>query len=163
MKYIYIGKISNTHGIKGEIKIKSDFLRKDLIFNKGFKLYIGPDKCCETINTYRVHQEYDMVTFDGITNINDVLKYKGMNVFINRDDLKLDTSEYLIEDLIGFKVIENKKELGIVKDFVYNSTNILLIVSSKKEFYIPYNSRYIESVSLEKKEIYTCDAGSLIL
>ena len=41
MKYIYIGKIVNTHGLKGEIRILSDFKYKDLIFKDNFKIYIG--------------------------------------------------------------------------------------------------------------------------
>ena len=51
MKYIYIGKIVNTHGIKGEIRILSDFLKKDLVFKKDFILYIGPNKEKEIIKT----------------------------------------------------------------------------------------------------------------
>ena len=42
MNYIYIGKIVNTHGIKGERRIISDFYEKELIFKKNFKLYITP-------------------------------------------------------------------------------------------------------------------------
>ena len=44
MKYIIIGKIVNTHGIKGELRILSDFKYKDKIFKKGFPLYIGHTK-----------------------------------------------------------------------------------------------------------------------
>ena len=40
MDYILIGKIVNTHGIKGELRIKSNFLMKDKVFKKGFALYI---------------------------------------------------------------------------------------------------------------------------
>ena len=39
-----IGKFVNTHGIKGEIRIKSDFSRKDLIFKKGNYIYINNKK-----------------------------------------------------------------------------------------------------------------------
>ena len=59
--YIYLGKIVNTHGIKGEIRILSDFDYKDIVFKKDFKIYIGKDKQEETINTYRVHKNYDMI------------------------------------------------------------------------------------------------------
>lgn len=84
MKYIYIGKVSNTHGIKGEIRILSNFLKKDLVFKKDNVLYFGNNKEKEIINTYRKHKEYDMVTLNGINNINEVLKYKGLNVYIDR-------------------------------------------------------------------------------
>ena len=63
-----IGKFVNTHGIKGEIRIKSDFSRKDLIFKKGNYIYINNNKFL--IKSYRVHKNYDMLTFDGINNIN---------------------------------------------------------------------------------------------
>ena len=40
MEYVKIGKIVNTHGIKGELRIRSDFEYKDRVFKKGFILYI---------------------------------------------------------------------------------------------------------------------------
>ena len=77
MKYIYIGDVVNTHGLKGEVRLISDFEHKKKVFKKGFKLYIGRDKDELVINTYRVHKEYDMLTFEGLTSIDDVIIYKG--------------------------------------------------------------------------------------
>ena len=75
MKYLYIGKIVNTHGIKGEVRILSDFEYKDLVFKVNNKLYLGDQKEEIIINSYRHHKNYEMITFNNITNINDVLKY----------------------------------------------------------------------------------------
>ena len=44
MNYLYIGKLVNTHGIKGEVRILSNFRHKDKVFVKGFKFYVGKDK-----------------------------------------------------------------------------------------------------------------------
>lgn len=162
-EYIYLGKIVNTHGIKGEIRIQSDFLRKELVFLPNFSLYIGKNKTIEKIETYRVHKGYDMVTLQGISNINDVLKYKGQNVFIKREELGLSKEEYLLEDLIGFKVIENQKILGIIKDFMYNKGNILLEIAGDKKFYLPYNEVFIEKVFLLKQEVQVKNTKGLIL
>ena len=162
-EYLYLGKVSNTHGIKGEIRIKSDFEYKDKVFKKDFKLYFGKNKSCEVINTYRVHKDYDMVTLIGIDDINDVLKYKGLPVYIKREDLNLDSKDYVLEDLIGLNIKENKKILGIVDDFMYNKGNVLLCIKAEKNFYIPYNETYIKSVDLENKEINTDGAEDLIL
>lgn len=162
-EYIYIGKVSNTHGIKGEIRIQSDFLRKELVFKKEFHLYFGKNKQEEQINTYRVHKNYDMVTLFGIDNINDVLKYKGQPVYIKREDLNLKDGEYLLEDLIEFKIVDEKKVLGIVKDFMYNNGNILLEVLGEKKFYIPYQKTFIKNVDLIKKEIHVQNTEGLIL
>ena len=86
MEYICVGKIVQTHGIKGELRIRSKFLKKDRVFKKGFTLYLGDDKKPEVINTYRPHKEFDMVTFEGINNINDILYLKGSNVFVKRSE-----------------------------------------------------------------------------
>ena len=44
LKYVYLGKIVNTHGIRGEVRILSDFLFKDAVFQKHRKFYIGKHK-----------------------------------------------------------------------------------------------------------------------
>ena len=89
MKYIYLGKIANTHGIKGELRILSNFKYKSRVLKKGFKVYIGKEKIEEEIVTYRPHKQFDMITLKGYNNINDVLKYKSLNIFINKEDLIL--------------------------------------------------------------------------
>ena len=60
MELIKIGKIVNTHGIKGELRILSKFPYKEKIFIKNMKLYIDK-KDIETINTYRKHKNFDIV------------------------------------------------------------------------------------------------------
>ena len=112
MEYIYIGKIVNTHGIKGEVRILSNFKYKSKVLTKYFKIYIDKNKYEEVINSYRPHKQFDMITLVGIDNINDVLKYKSKNVYIKRNDLILNEGEYLDEDLIGLNVIVNDKVVG---------------------------------------------------
>lgn len=163
MEYIKIGKIVDTHGIKGELRIRSNFLKKELVFVPSFKLYIGKEKKEETITTYRHHKEFDMVTLNGYTNINEVLKYLKSDVYINRDDLKLEDNEYLLDDLIGMQVQEMEENIGKITDFVYNNGNILLIVSGSSNFYIPYKSNYIINVDRKNKIVYTENAKDLIL
>ena len=63
MKYVLIGRMVNTHGLKGEVRILSSFKYKDRVFKVGMKIYIGKDKVCEEITSYRFHKIYDMVTF----------------------------------------------------------------------------------------------------
>ena len=69
MEYLYLGKIVNTHGIKGEVRILSKFKYKSKVLKKYFKIYIDPNKSEEIINSYRPHKQFDMITIDGITNI----------------------------------------------------------------------------------------------
>ena len=163
MNWIYIGKIVNTHGIKGGVRLLSNFSKKALVFKKDFKIYIGEEKEEEIINTYRPHKQFDMLTFQGINDINKVLKYKGKKVYMNREDLFLEENEFLLEDLIGMKIICNNESLGSVHDIIDNKAGKLLQITFAKNYYIPYNNYYIKKVNLKTKEIYTENIKDLIL
>lgn len=153
MKYVLIGKLVNTHGLKGEVKILSDFKYKSKVFIPGMKIYIGKEKQEEEIVTYRHHKIFDMITIKGYDNIDQVLKYKGDYVFVNKDDIKLSENEYLDEDIIGLDVYVNNKNIGTVRKIENHNGNEILVVHGEKDCLIPYNFDIIENVNLEKKEM----------
>ena len=155
MEYIYIGKIVNTHGIKGELRIISDFQFINKVFVPGFNFYIGKDKIKETVKTYRHHKIFEMVTFVGYTDINQVLKYLNEDVYILKDDLKLNKEEYLDSDLIGMKIIENDNNIGTVTDITYASKNNKLIEANinNKKVYIPFNKEFVLDINLQDRVI----------
>lgn len=154
MEYIYIGRIVNTHGIKGEVRILSDFKYKEKIFKKDVKIYIGDEKQEEIINTYRHHKIFDMITMNNITNINDVLKYKGKNIYTTREELNLKDSEYLEEDLIGLDVIVNNEKIGIVKNYIKDKYQDKIIVNkNEKDYLVPFVYDIIENINLKNHTI----------
>lgn len=159
MELIYIGKIVNTHGIKGEIRILSKFPYKDKVFVKDMNIYINK-KDKEIINSYRKHKNFDMITLKGYNNINDVLKYKGMNVYINKEDIKLDKDNYLDTDLINLNVIYKNNIVGIIRDIErYDKYTLLVIKGIDKEYLIPYN--LIDKIDINNKNIYIKDIDGL--
>lgn len=154
MQYLYIGKIVNTHGIKGEIRILSKFKYKDKVLKKHFKIYIGKNKQEETINTYRKHKQFDMITLNNITNINDVLKYKGQPVYISRKDLALEKDEYLDEDLIGLEVIMNNQKYGKITKIEHDQYQDKIVVNKEGILYlVPYVCDIIKTINLNEGTI----------
>lgn len=154
MKLIKIGKIVNTHGIKGELRLLSKFPYKDKVFIPNMKIYINKDNE-EEINTYRKHKNFDMITLKGYTNINEVLKYKGKTVYINIGDIKLDKNKYLDEEIIGLTVIYENTNKGIIKNIErYDKTVLLVIESEDKEYLIPYNDNIIEKIDIKNNTMY---------
>ena len=161
MDFIYLGDLVNTHGIKGEVRIISDFKYKKQVFIPGFSLYIGKHKEKLTINTYRIHKNYDMVTFEGIDNINDVLIYKGEIVYVNKADLNI--NGYLNEDLIGMDVYDSGRRMGKVVNIVKNKIYDILVVSyNNKEYLVPNIEEFINGVDLENKKILINNIKGLI-
>jgi len=163
--WIYIGKIVNTHGIKGELRILSDFEKKEIVFQKGFQIYIGKEKRIEKIASYRHHKNFEMICYENISNINEVINDKNKNVYIRRQDLKMSEGEYLTTDLIDFEVWDNEKNIGKISDIVYNKASILLKVNGKnnKSFYIPKNEVFIKNIDFHLKRINTQNTKGLII
>ncbi len=161
MNLIKIGKIVNTHGIKGELRILSKFPYKDKVFINNMKIYIDK-KDIEIINTYRRHKNFDMITLKGYNNINEVLKYKGKYVYIDSSDIKLDNNKYLDEELIGLTVIYENIEKGIIKDIErYDKTVLFNIKGNNKNYLIPYNDNLIDKIDINNKKIYIKDIKGL--
>ena len=124
--YLYIGKIVNTHGIKGELRILSNFKYKDKIFKENFDFYIGDNKIKETVKSYRHHKQFEMVMFLGYENINEVLMYKTQKLYILKEDLVLREDEFLDQKLLGMSVFQNNSKLGIVKNVFSNNATLVL-------------------------------------
>lgn len=163
MEYVYIGKIVNTHGIKGEVRLLSKFKFKDRVFIPGMKIYIGKEKIEEVINTYRPHKQFDMITMKGYTNINEVLKYKTQKVYINKEDLRLGSDEYLDEDLIGLNVMVDNKIVGeVIRIDIYPHQNLLVVKVEGKSCLIPYVSDIIEEVNFNEGYIAIKNIKGLI-
>ena len=161
MKLIKIGKIVNTHGIKGELRLLSKFPYKDKVFIKNMTIYINKENK-EVITSYRKHKNFDMITLEGYTNINEVLKYKGQSVYVNSDDIKLDKDKYLDEELIGLEVIFQDSNKGIVSDIErYEKTTLLVVKNKYKEHLIPYNDNIIDKIDIKNKKIYIKDIKGL--
>ena len=154
MKYVLIGKIVNTHGLKGEVRILSSFKYKDRVFKNGMNIYIGKDKINECITSYRYHKIFDMITMDGYNDINQILKYKGEYVFVNKEDIILNENEYLDEDIVGLSVYVDDRLLGRVQKIEKHSVNEILVVKSdEKNYLVPYNFDIILNIDLEKREM----------
>lgn len=140
---LYIGDLVGTHGIKGEVKIISNFKYKNEVFKKGSVIYIKDKEYI--ITSHRLHKKYDLLMLEGINDINEVLPLKNSEVFINREDYTF--SGILNEDLYGKKVYNYDKYIGILDNIIENPSQELLVVkNNEKEYLIPYVDEFIEKI-----------------
>ena len=158
---IYIGKTVSTFGIKGELKVISDFEKCNKAYKIGNKILINIIE--HVISGIRYHKNYILLEIDDLKNINDILKYVGFNIYIKRMDLHLEENEFLYKDLINSDLIDDDgSNLGKIIE-VEQGVNLLIKVKGSKEFYIPYVDEYIISFDLNNKKLYTRNAKDLIL
>ena len=109
-EYIEAGKIVTTHGIRGEVKLypwcddPEMFYDIDTIYldAKGAK----PIK----LMGLRFAKGMPLLKLEGVDSIDDAAKLRDQIVYIHRDDIPMEEGEYLIQDLIGLKVIDADKD-----------------------------------------------------
>ena len=159
MKFLEIGKIVNTFGIKGELKVVSRFEMPEKVFVKGKIVYIN-DKSYLITNVRYHHYNY-LIELNNIIDINEVEYLVGNTIYFKEEDLDLNNDEYLISELINYQVMDNNELLGLVTDYDDNKVNPLIKVNNK--FYIPLKSNYLNKIDKEKHIIYVNNGKELML
>ena len=156
MELVKVGYITNTHGIKGDIKIYplTDYPER---FEENIDFYIEDENTKIKINKTRLYRGLVYAKLEGYNNINEVLKFKDKYIYISETDrLELPEDTYYISDLVGMEVINGEKSVGKIKEVLFNQANDIYICESlnKKEFMIPAVKEFIKSIDLENKKIY---------
>lgn len=164
MEYVKIGKIINTFGIKGELKVESltDFVSDR--YSKDSLVYIGDEKIPFVMNGYRIHKGFLLISFNNKEDINLVEKYKNMYIYKDKNDIRpLNEGEYYYSDLKDLDVyIDNKcigKVLYVEEGISCNYLRVKLDYESKL---IPFLPVFIDNVDLTNKRINVKKVDGLV-
>ncbi len=151
-KFLDAGKIVNTHGIRGEIKVyplcdSPDFL---LEFDRFFI-----DQNEIEVVTARTHKNTVLIKFDGIDRMEQAQQLIGKILQINCNDIELEEGRYFIEDLIGLKVVDadTGKEYGILKNIIQTGANDVYEVHGDKVYLIPKIDEVVLNIDIESSII----------
>lgn len=153
MKYLTVGKIVNTHALRGELKIKSstDFDRYK-IGNK-LAIFFNDQIVDVVVKSHRVNKEYDLVSFAGYEDINLVEKFKNCLIKIAIDELdELPEDEFYYFELVDLDVYnqENKYIGKVIEVRELPQGPLLVVKGASKNHLIPFNGEFILEVDEEK-------------
>ena len=148
-EYIEIGRINNTHGIRGEMKVEiwaddiDEFLSLSSVYSEsGEEIKIESSRRADRVA---------VVKFEGISNPEDGAKLKGKHIYAKRSDLTLPEGRYYICDLIGLPVfnIETNEKIGEICDILEKPASFVYTVKTAKgEFMIPDVEEFIKKVDI---------------
>ncbi len=157
MQLLQVGKIVNTHGLKGMVKVYPyTNLAQD--FERFKTLYLGAtDQAALVVSALKYHKNLVIVKFKGLDCIEDVEHLKNRLLYADKSqaDQLLADDEYYIEDLIGLSVIDTAgKSLGVVCAFRDSGRQVVLEVEQRGSiWYLPFVDAFIERVDLAKKQL----------
>lgn len=153
---VNIGKIINTHGIRGELKVYPTSDQLEERFAPGENVYLTYDKKTLEfeIESVRVHKGVLLVVFKDHHDINLVEKYKGCMLFVEASH-EDEEDDYYYFELIGCKVMENDEEIGIVTEIIETQAHEILRVKrdNQTDVLIPYVDEFIEDVNVDEQII----------
>ena len=153
---LVIGKIVNTHGIQGKLRVNS-YAESPEIFTSQKFFYLKDEK--EGFKKYEItnvepHKNIILLKFDGISSINEAEKLVGTSIFIEKSKLlPLSEDEYYWFEIIGLKVFTDEGTfLGKVEGILQTGSNdVYVIRNKKKEYLIPAIAEVVTNIDVIKK------------
>ena len=160
-KWFNVGKIVNTHGVQGEVRVisKTDFAdERYKIGNTLFLFQEGQVSPLELkITSHRKHKNIDLLKFEGYYNINQVEPFKGSVLKVPESQLaELEENEYYFHEIIGCEVSTVEGEvIGTVKEILTPGANDVWVIQAKKgkDILIPYIDEIVKEIHVPTKKI----------
>lgn len=161
MEWYNVGKIVNTHGIRGEVRVVSstDFPEERYAVGNKLSLFQEEKKTplVLTVATHRQHKNFDLLTFEGFLTIEMVEAFRGGILKISENQLTdLEGNEFYFHEIMGCTVYDLEgQEIGVVTDILQTGANDVWTVTPAKgkEHYIPYIEEVVKEIDIDDKKI----------
>lgn len=160
MNYFNVGKIVNTQGLQGEMRVLSvtDFAEER--FKKGniLALFDKKDQFVMDVEiaSHRKVKNFDIIKFKGMYHINDIEKFRDFTLKVREEDLTdLEDGEFYYHEIIGLEVYENDVLLGTIKEILQPGANDVWVVKrkGKRDLLLPYIPPVVLGIDIEKGRV----------
>lgn len=123
--YIDTAKIVNTHGLRGDVKLEPWTDDPELFFDIDTLYLDASGKQPLTIENVRAQKGMLLVKFEGINTVEEAEKLRNKVLYIHRDDIPLEEGEYLIQDLLGSRIVDadSGREYGKLMDITFSGAS----------------------------------------
>lgn len=159
LKYLELGKIVSTHGVRGELRVQHWCDSPD--FFKSFKtVYLGKNGSEPmTVLGARPHGNIMLLTLEGIDDLDKANTLRGKTIYVRREDAPLEEGHYFIAELIGCKVVDaddTAHEYGVVRDVLNTGASDIWQIKGKdgREYLLPSVPGIVEKVEVENDIAY---------
>lgn len=147
-RYIEAGKIVNTHGVKGEVKIQVWLDSPE--FMKKFKTIYIDGKAVKVLSA-RPHKDMLIAALEGIADVNAAMCLKNKTVYIDRKDARLPRGAFFMQDIIGAKVVDEAgNDVGVLAEIMDTPASTVYVVKGETEHLIPAVPEFILKTDADK-------------
>ncbi len=155
-----VGVIASTHGLQGEVNVfptTEDPSRFKKLKKATLHTQRGEELELDIVSA-RFFKKFVIVKFKQFGNINEVEKFRGCELTIDRKDaIKLEPGEFYCADLIGLTIVdEDGNELGTLTEILQTGANDVYEMTKKdseEKIYIPAIKECVKNIDMEGKKI----------
>ena len=150
-QYLEAGKITNTHVVRGEVRITP--WADSAAFLRGFRTFYIDGQPVRVLRS-RVHKNQLIAQLEGYDDVNAAMTLKNKVIHIDRADAKLPEGRYFLQDLLGMRVVSDAGEtLGELADVLDLPQGSVYVVRGAREILIPDVPEFLLNIDAERGEI----------
>ena len=160
MNYFNVGKIVNTQGLQGEMRVLSvtDFAEERFKKGNSLSLFDKKDQFVMDVEiaSHRKVKNFDIIKFKGMYHINDIEKFRDFTLKVREEDLTdLEDGEFYYHEIIGLEVYENDVLLGRIKEILQPGANDVWVVKrkGKRDLLLPYIPPVVLGIDIEQGRV----------
>ncbi len=152
-QYLECGKIVNTHGISGEVRVEC-YCDSPSVLASFKKVYIkkGVEFCECKVKRSFVSKGAVVLGLDIIGDMDEAQKMRGEVLYAAREDIPIEEGSYFIADLIGLDVIDasSGRVYGKIADVTNRGASDIYVIDTKSgEVLFPAVDEFIDRVDIE--------------
>ena len=145
--FIEAGRIVNTHGVGGEVKIEVWLDSPQFLRRCGRVFLDGQER---KILSGKVQKSFLIVKLEGVEDLNAAMALKGRTVTIAREDAPLPRGGYFLQDILGARVLDEQgREIGRLTEVLERPASNVYVVQGETEHLIPAVPEFILSTDPE--------------
>ena len=148
-KYIEAGKIVNTHGVRGEIKIEV-WLDSPEFLQSFSRVYLEGQE--RKLLSARVQKQFLIAVLDGVADVNEAMKLKGKTLYIDREDANLPEGAFFQSDILKARIMdEDGAELGVLTEILERPASNIYVFQDPAgiEHLVPAVPEFIRKIDVE--------------
>lgn len=143
---IEAGRIVNTHGVRGEVKI--EVWLDSPQFLKSFKRFALDSGEELKVLDAKTHKGFVIARLEGVDDVNAAMRLKGKTLFVRREDAALPKGAFFLQDIINARVVdESGAEIGTLVDIMETPASNVYVVKGATEHLIPAVPEFVKKTN----------------
>lgn len=157
-KYISIGKFAGTHGLKGELVLKHGLGEKTAL--KGLTTFFIKDKSGSYLPWFvegtRIKNESEVyIKAEELNSVEDARHWVQKEVWLTEADFDKYAGKASAIGLLGYTIIDNEKELGVIEEVIEQRHQILCRLKIQaRDVFIPLHEETLEKIDRKAKTVW---------